>query len=105
MSYKARSRPRSSERAIAMRSPAQEEFFSARFDRRQLLRGAAVGLCFTSRLGRFAFGQENGGNGDLIFHQRDPLNAEPPLGLLPREFITPNKNFYIRNHGSMPNVD
>ncbi len=78
---------------------------SDRFDRRQFLRRTAVGaagVCFASR---FAFSQETGGDGDLIVHQRDPLNAEPPLGILPQSYITPNKNFYVRNHGSIPNVD
>lgn len=78
---------------------------SDRFDRRQFLRRSAVGaagLCFASR---FAFSQEAGGDGNLIYHQRDPLNAEPPLGVLPKNYIAPNENFYIRSHGSIPNVD
>jgi len=61
----------------------------------------AAGLCFTSR---FTFSQDAGGDGNLIFHQRDPLNAEPPLGIVPKNYITPNESFYIRNHGNIPNL-
>ncbi len=79
-----------------------------RLDRRQLLKGAAAGaasLYLGSRFERFAFGQQSSAGGDLIVHQRDPLNAEPPLGVLPHDFITPDKSFYIRTHGDIPAVD
>src|SRR5215204_1467256 len=42
---------------------------------------------------------------EMIIRSEQPLNAEAPLDLLPRNFITPTELFYIRNHGSMPEVD
>ncbi len=42
---------------------------------------------------------------DLIIHERTPFNAEPPLKLLRQSFITPKELFYVRNHGSIPEVD
>lgn len=91
-----------------MYQTARQDFVSARIDRRQLLKGTAagaVGFWLSTYLGQSAFGQADSSGADLIFHQRDPLNAEPPLGALPRDFITPNKNFYIRNHGDIPAID
>lgn len=41
----------------------------------------------------------------LIIHQKQPLNAEPPGDLLRRSFLTPQENFFIRTHGSIPGVD
>lgn len=41
----------------------------------------------------------------LIVHSRDPYNAEPPLQLLGREFITPTDLFYVRSHGTVPEID
>ena len=41
----------------------------------------------------------------LIVHGRDPLNAEPPLDLLRRSFLTPNDLFFVRNHAPIPEVD
>ncbi|MEH1998827.1 MAG: molybdopterin-dependent oxidoreductase [Nostoc sp.] len=42
---------------------------------------------------------------DLIIREQIPLNAEPPLKLLRQNFVTPKELFYIRNHGSIPNID
>jgi sulfite oxidase len=42
---------------------------------------------------------------DLIIHEQTPFNAEPPLKLLRQSFITPKELFYVRNHGSIPEVD
>jgi len=42
---------------------------------------------------------------ELIVHDSDPANAEPPLRLLAREFITPGELFYVRNHGTVPEVN
>jgi sulfite oxidase len=42
---------------------------------------------------------------DLIVREAAPLNAEPPLTALSQYFVTPNKLFFIRNHGVVPNVD
>jgi sulfite oxidase len=41
----------------------------------------------------------------LIVHQEQPLNAEPPGNLLRQSFLTPPEHFYIRTHGSIPAVD
>jgi sulfite oxidase len=41
----------------------------------------------------------------LIVHQEQPLNAEPPGDLLRQSFLTPQQHFYIRTHGSIPAVD
>jgi hypothetical protein len=39
---------------------------------------------------------------EMITRSEQPLNAEAPLYLLPRNFTTPTELFYIRNHGSIP---
>src|SRR4030095_8705244 len=41
----------------------------------------------------------------LIVHTTDPINAEPPLELLRKQFITPEELFYVRNHGNIPRID
>ncbi len=41
----------------------------------------------------------------LIVHQEQPLNAEPPGDLLRQSFLTPEQHFYVRTHGSIPAVD
>ena len=41
-----------------------------------------------------------------VMVQRDqPFNAETPLGLLRRGYVTPRELFYVRNHGSLPAID
>jgi len=34
-----------------------------------------------------------------------PFNAEPPDDVLIGHYITPNENFYVRNHGPVPQID
>src|SRR5438270_11372757 len=41
----------------------------------------------------------------LIVHQEQPLNAEPPGDLLRQSFLTPQQHFFVRTHGSIPAVD
>src|SRR5918912_3042570 len=41
----------------------------------------------------------------LIVHTESPLNAEPPPDRLRENFITPRELFYVRNHGTIPEVD
>ncbi len=41
----------------------------------------------------------------LLVHQEQPLNAEPPGDLLRQSFLTPQRHFFIRTHGSIPAVD
>ena len=47
----------------------------------------------------------SGKHPEIITRSGLPLNAEPPLELLRRSFITPTKLFYVRNHGSIPEPD
>ncbi|MBP5976226.1 molybdopterin-dependent oxidoreductase [Brasilonema sp. CT11] len=42
---------------------------------------------------------------DLIILEQKPFNAAPPLNLLRQAFITPESGFFVRNHGSIPEVD
>jgi sulfite oxidase len=42
---------------------------------------------------------------EVITRSEEPLNVEPPLELLRQNFITPTELFYIRNHGSIPEID
>jgi sulfite oxidase len=42
---------------------------------------------------------------DLIVQSKDPFNAGPPLELLRQALVTPMELFFVRNHGSVPNVD
>ncbi len=36
---------------------------------------------------------------DMIVHEDDPYNAEPPRGALAGAMLTPLDSFYSRNHG------
>jgi sulfite oxidase len=42
---------------------------------------------------------------DLLARAEEPFNAEPPLPLLRDEFVTPERLFFIRTHGPVPEVD
>jgi sulfite oxidase len=42
---------------------------------------------------------------DMIVHQADPYNAEPPRGALADRMLTPVDAFYGRNHGPIPVID
>jgi len=42
---------------------------------------------------------------EIVTRSGVPLNADPPLELLRPSFITPTKLFYVRNHGSIPELD
>lgn len=41
----------------------------------------------------------------IITRSEEPLNVEPPIELLRQHFLTPTELFYIRNHGSIPELD
>lgn len=41
----------------------------------------------------------------LIVMSEKPFNAGPPLELLRQTFVTPNDLFFVRNHGSVPEID
>lgn len=42
---------------------------------------------------------------EIITRSEQPLNVESPLELLNQNFITPTELFYVRNHGSIPELD
>ncbi|MFQ5796713.1 MAG: molybdopterin-dependent oxidoreductase [Candidatus Bipolaricaulia bacterium] len=42
---------------------------------------------------------------DLIVRQEKPFNGGPPLELLRQAFVTPTDLFFVRNHGSVPDID
>lgn len=42
---------------------------------------------------------------NMIIHTTDPVNGEPPVEALRENFITPQRLFYIRNHGDVPDID
>ncbi|GAA2799014.1 sulfite oxidase [Mycolicibacterium pallens] len=45
-----------------------------------------------------------GKRSDMIIHDADPFNAEPPPQALAAEAITPVDVFYSRNHGTIPDI-
>ena len=42
---------------------------------------------------------------DMLVHELDPYNAEPPLAALAGKPVTAVDTFYSRNHGPVPDVD
>jgi sulfite oxidase len=42
---------------------------------------------------------------DMLVHERDPFNAEPPRAALAGRRTTPPDTFYSRNHGPVPVLD
>ena len=42
---------------------------------------------------------------DMIVHDKEPFNAEPPPGALAGQPLTPIEAFYSRNHGPSPDLD
>jgi sulfite oxidase len=40
----------------------------------------------------------------FVIKEQQPLNAGPPLHMLPETFVTPQELFYVRNHGTVPSV-
>jgi sulfite oxidase len=44
-------------------------------------------------------------NPEFIVHSGSPFNGGTRLGLLRRRFTTPLENFYVRNHGNIPEID
>jgi len=47
----------------------------------------------------------SGKHPEMIFRSEQPLNAEPPMELLRQSFTTPAELFFVRNHGSIPEID
>lgn len=46
-----------------------------------------------------------GKRADMIVHEADPYNAEPPRSALAGTQVTGEDTFYVRNHGPVPDVD
>jgi sulfite oxidase len=42
---------------------------------------------------------------EMITHSEQPRNLEPPIERLRQDFATPTELFYVRNHGSLPQID
>ncbi len=42
---------------------------------------------------------------DMVLHEMEPFNAEPPRSALAGQGLTPIETFYSRNHGPIPDVD
>jgi sulfite oxidase len=42
---------------------------------------------------------------DMLVHEQEPFNAEPPRGPLGRDAITPFDRFYVRGHGPVPELE
>lgn len=49
--------------------------------------------------------QHHGKSPATIVHGRDPLNVETPPPSLMESFVTPTSLFFVRSHGSLPEVD
>lgn len=47
----------------------------------------------------------HGKRDDMVVHQVEPYNAEPPPWALAGEDTTPVDTFYSRNHGPAPKID
>ena len=46
-----------------------------------------------------------GKRADMVVHEAEPYNAEPPLSALDGRMVTPVESFYSRNHGPVPDLD
>ena len=42
---------------------------------------------------------------DMVVHEAEPFNAEPPRSALARDPLTCVPDFYVRNHGPVPDLD
>jgi len=69
--------------------------------RRDLLRTAGASLLATST-GCAIFAPDS--SKDLITRRKEPLNAEPPLPALDDDWVTPYSRFFVRCHGSIPDL-
>jgi len=79
-------------------------------DRRELLSAAAIaagGILLPGQFGASGSGVALAGAqaSPLLVHTKVPLNAEPPLPLLVKSWITPVERFYVRSHAANPQID
>lgn len=65
------------------------------------LEGVDLGSAVEDELGS-PWGQEPQRHPLLKPASKRPFNAEPPIGLLAEQFLTPNELFYVRNHLPVP---
>src|SRR3954447_26416419 len=68
------------------------------------------GELFRGRTGRRRSGLREGAGmwgkrDDMIVHDEEPFNAEPPPASLAGQPVTPIEAFYSRNHGPFPDLD
>ena len=42
---------------------------------------------------------------DMLVHEEEPYNAEPPPHALAGELVTAVDTFYVRDHGPIPRID
>lgn len=42
---------------------------------------------------------------DMLVHENEPINAEPPRAALAGSDLTALDTFYVRNHGPVPELD
>jgi sulfite oxidase len=71
--------------------------------RREILKAAGASLLL-GPAGCSIFGGGGGGK-DLLTRQEHPFNAEPRLDRLVGSWITPFSHFYVRSHGTVPDID
>lgn len=80
--------------------------FPSLVNRRGFLQISA-GMSLAAVFGRAGFvgAFQAQGESALKVHSKSPLNAEPELQNLVREWLTPVKQFYIRSHGNHPQIE
>ena len=74
--------------------------------RRTFLRNASLLSAYAAAgtWGKAVFAKENSYDTGPIVHRQFPLNAEPRPPQLAAGFLTPQADFYVRNHGTMPKL-
>jgi len=73
-------------------------------NRRALVRGTGTALMAAAAGIPPARAQYARATPDMIVHRGYPLNAEPRGSALRAAFITPERDFYIRSHGTIPKL-
>lgn len=75
--------------------------------RRDVLGRGALGILAVAYAsgGRSRIWSAEPENGDLIPRQATPYNAEPPLAKLVEKWVTPVNSFFVRSHGTVPEID
>jgi sulfite oxidase len=88
--------------------PASQAFLTVHpHTRRAWLQSAALaaaGLALPTTQ-RPVWGQKAGPQKQLLARSENPYNAEPALEELVRTYVTPWERFFVRNHGTAPQLD